>query len=161
MSDALLVFGALERNPDFAMHLGVLTAQYAVLEHSVVEIISLALNENYPAAYAIANKAWQQSARLQLARDLIASASLGPEKTATVLSLLERAEKINVRRNKYIHGLWGVREDSNQVVITSRLYSKVEQREIEIKELATAISEIRELHSEISLWLMAHRAGSN
>lgn len=155
------VFGVLEKNQEFAMYLGLLTAQYAVLEHTVVEIISLALGKNLSAAYVIANKAWQATARIQIAKDLIACSVLAAETKEIALTLLDRAEAVNYRRNKYIHGLWGVREGTEQVVLTSRVYSKTDQRDIDAQELKNEIDEIRILQTEIALKLLSDRLIKN
>lgn len=141
--------GQLERASDFLTALGLLTTQYSILELCVVRIIGLALNGNFEAAVVIANNNSSAATRLEIAKDLIGCSSLLEHEKTRILILLDRASAINSRRNKYIHGLWGLRQATTDVILTSRLYARVETRVVAAAELHEENREIRALYSEI------------
>ncbi|WP_141213349.1 hypothetical protein [Janthinobacterium sp. PC23-8] len=146
-----LYFGAMERHPNESSWIGVLLCEYATLEHSVIQVLGIGLGGNLEAAYVICASVHSNDQRIDITAGVVEKSSLSVDMKLQAQNLLSEARAINKFRNILVHGLWGAKETSGEVVLTSKLYSKkIDQKTVTVEDLQKRVAEIRNLNGRFA-----------
>jgi hypothetical protein len=107
--DQRFLVGMIEHSPRVCHQLGLLVANFSILEFSLVMIAAYAIGEKdsrRSLAHAICDRLRSYSDRCKLVRDLVDRSSLKQEEKVSLIEIIDNMIALNTERNKYVHGMW-------------------------------------------------------
>jgi len=143
-------------SPDHAAALGVMLANFAILESSLLRLMQLALNSTQGQAASIYNGIISVPAKLDIIQELLIHSKLPGELCEEITKLLTRARRLNKRRSEYVHASWGVGFKEGALTIISSGLSRGQEpkhRDIKASEIQRLADDLGELSWEISALL--------
>jgi len=101
------LISVVHKNEPFAAALGRMVAAFAVLEHTLRELLQMTLGVQQYHAEAIYGGITSVKAKIEIIKEVLETASVHPPEREELNKLLERANRLNIRRNSYVHCMWG------------------------------------------------------
>lgn len=135
-------------NPEFAAEYGKLVAYWPHIEDRLQDVMgeligSFMETPTRQVFRAIAS----QDARIKVMRSLLQNSKRNKNKGEAYDDIIDDFEKLNRKRNKFVHGLWWT-HDSGRMYLqpaSTEEFSFLSQREVKIEEIKEIVAEMSEL----------------
>ncbi|MFC6640434.1 MULTISPECIES: hypothetical protein [Sulfitobacter] len=141
--------GMVDQSHDVSYQLGLIVANFAVLEFLLVILGAAALGEDDDRAQSqvICGRVRNFSDRCQIVKDLVQMSAHVVENRETLTSFVDEMFKLNAVRNLYVHGLWegNMNGDAWVTPYVTTAGRKGQKRKVDPDELAHTVSDIRSL----------------
>jgi hypothetical protein len=150
-------FHAIERHPDYALQIGIITAEWSILEANLCMLLQHLLGVDDVRASAVFFSLGNNKARRDIVANL-ATAVLPPESDlrGRINSVVRRIQGAASRRNKIAHGMWGFwpgEADSGSLSGLDRKTGRLTGEWIRVRDLKAIRAQIAEASHEI--WRLA------
>jgi hypothetical protein len=100
---------AIQTQPDHARLIGMVTAEWSLVELMLSSLFSTLLDTDYARAHAVFFSFQSHRAQFEVVKAVGAVAlAEQPDRLVELKQLLSRIETVARRRNDFAHGLWGV-----------------------------------------------------
>ena len=145
------VFGAYSmeiRDPEFLQALGAIVSAWPHVEEVMMLILSelLGVLMDETGIRQLYHSVINAKARIDIMRNLLEHSPRNASKTGEYDEIIDDFAKLNLKRNKFVHGLWST-HDTGKIFISpsgmDTMWIMTQAREVNIKELNGLLADMR------------------
>jgi hypothetical protein len=142
---------SLEKHPDHVQAIGMVSIEVANLEINLGEFLAALLHIAPYFGRLIYLTPHSFFGRLAILKNVVDDHIIeGSEGHRHLKDLIDRANKILVKRNEYIHESWGTSPQNPQHVVRQEITQRNRAKLVPINELTELVASIRELSEDVA-----------